>query len=395
MDNYSLLTVNGDPDKHNGGKKWLVITALVLMVIGSIGVFIWFKWHNTGKQKQDRAVLEQKLYGSESIRDNILMYLAQPQFAGRIFEQQILGGAHLELLQLDEREVYFSLPASNQSDNKITSNFIIDEKRVEYAEKKDDQLVLGKYVLLQSEAKHSFFKTPVTNIKIDPESVLIFKFARGSYTLTMHEMIDFLLNKNIFGGKLLADTGQRINGKYVTIANHGVMVSRPKESSLQRFVKELATGIDANDPLAREKRIQRLLDFVSEEIEYNSIEALTQAELLKRPNEVLMSRKADCSNKAILLASLLEQIEEDYLFLYCPRHITLAVKQGQFPANNGHTFVWEGKTWLIAESTAPGFKIGVDRLAKGSIFQQVEFIQRPSQRDIIIDVATGKSLIFR
>jgi len=55
---------------------------------------------------------------------------------------------------------------------------------------------------------------------------------------------------------------------------------------------------------------------------------------LKRPNEVLMSGQSDCSNKAILLGSLLEQLGEDYLFVYTPDHITVAVKQDGFPASN-------------------------------------------------------------
>jgi hypothetical protein len=43
-----------------------------------------------------------------------------------------------------------------------------------------------------------------------------------------------------------------------------------------------------------------------------------------------MSGVSDCSNKAILLGSLLGQLGEDYLFIYTPDHITVAVRQGRF-----------------------------------------------------------------
>ena len=63
-----------------------------------------------------------------------------------------------------------------------------------------------------------------------------------------------------------------------------------------------------------------------------------------------------------LLGSLLEQLGEDYLFVYTPDHITVAVKQGGFPASNHLFLPWQGEVWLIAEGTAPGFRIGVDHL---------------------------------
>ena len=79
--------------------------------------------------------------------------------------------------------------------------------------------------------------------------------------------------------------------------------------------------------------MQRVLDFVSREIRYDQREAAYDFELLKRPNEVLMSGESDCSNKTILLGSMLEQLGEDYLFVYLPHHITVAVPQGDFSSD--------------------------------------------------------------
>jgi transglutaminase superfamily protein len=121
---------------------------------------------------------------------------------------------------------------------------------------------------------------------------------------------------------------QTRSGRPVIFANHGALVANPQETSLRRFVNDLTRDIQPDTAGAREARVQRVLDFVSREIKYDMREATYNFELLKRPNEVLMSGESDCSNKAILLGSLLEQLGEDYLFVYTPDHITVAVKQG-------------------------------------------------------------------
>jgi hypothetical protein len=108
-----------------------------------------------------------------------------------------------------------------------------------------------------------------------------------------------------------------------------------------------------------------------------------------------MSGKSDCSNKAILLGSLLEQLGEDYLFVYTPGHITVAVRQGGFPVSNGLWLEWEGQAWLIAEGTAPGFRIGVERLRDEARLKQFEYVQRPRDRDVIFDLATRRQSLFQ
>jgi hypothetical protein len=254
---------------------------------------------------------------------------------------------------------------------------------------------LGDYSLLRTTEKSFFFKTPTDNVKFDPATVLKFPFEQATYTADMREMSDFIQNKTIFGGRINVLTGQRQAGLPVVFANHGAMVARPGESSLTRFVGELTRDIPADGAGAREVRVQRVLDFVSREIKYDQREATYNFELLKRPNEVLMSRESDCSNKAILLGSLLEQLGEDYLFVYLPHHITVAVPQGRFPAANGLTLEWEGQTWVIAEGTAPGFRIGVDRIEDEEQFKQFQYVQRPGERDVIYDLATGRRLSFQ
>ena len=379
---------------------WKPITAvtIIALVLGGAawGVYkLRADWRRSGSVK---AMRNQPRSLDERTRDTVLSYLANPAFAGTKVAEQVLGSARLEMLQVSDREVYFSAPplGVGETFEAMVARFVVDPKRVVLAEDKgEERLRLGTYSLRQSEDKHFFFKTPVDNIKFDTTTVLKFPFKTATYTLDMQELSDFLQNKSIFGGRMHARMEQSRDGRAVVFANHGAFVARPEETSLRRFVDELTRDLPADGEGAREARVQRVLDLVSREIEYDLREATYNFELLKRPNEVLMSAESDCSNKAILLGSLLEQLGEDYLFVYTPDHITVAVRQGGFPARNGLSLEWEGQTWLIAEGTVPGFRIGVDRVREEARLKQFQHVQRPRDRDVIFDLATGRQLSFQ
>jgi hypothetical protein len=333
-----------------------------------------------------------------ALRDYVLMTLAQPQFAGEAFERQILGDVSLELYDLDSNLVYFSYPGQEIGRGElggIAGKFVIDTARVELAREVDGIFHLGDYQLRKSQKNGCFFRTSVENIAIDSAAILKFGFHRGVYTLSMAELVDFIRNRSVHGGPVETYTEERRNGRYVMFANHGAFVAKGGEGSLTRFAAELTKDIPATDPMAREKKIQALLDLVTMEIAYDVSEASENVETLKRANEVLMTMRSDCSNKTILFASLLEQIGEDYLLVYMPHHIAVAVKQGKFPNGNNLSFTWDGETWLIAETTAEGFRIGTDQLKQSFSFQDVRYVQRPREQDVIISPHTGKELVFR
>jgi hypothetical protein len=396
---FPALTFANDVSTGSRTLKLVLAVAVALAMGGAV----WFVWYQRGTSPRRSSTEAKKQFVpptlDERIRDAVLSCLAQPGFAGTKIGDQVLGKVKLELLQVPDREVYFSAPAPEKIGEQFESmiaRFLIDPKRIVMAQ--DDgagRLRLGDYSLLRLEDKHLFFKTPIDNIKFDPSTVLKFPFKLATYTLAMSELIDFFHNKSIFGGRMNARMEQSQAGLPVTFANHGALVARPEETSLRRFVNELTRDIPANGEGAREARVQRVLDFVSREIRYDMREATYNFELLKRPNEVLMSGESDCSNKAILLGSLLEQLGEDYLFVYTPDHITVAVKQGGFPLRNGLSLVWQNEVWLIAEGTAPGFRIGVDRVREEKRLKQFQHIQRPRERDVIFDLASGRQLSFR
>ena len=395
---FPVLLTFGDYGRPRS-KAWTVILAVIITLAvggGSWAVYRTIAKSSRGKEKR-RQLVERTV--DERTRDTLLSCLAQPGFVGTKISGQVLGPAHLELWQVNDKEVYFSAPAQEKAGEpfeSIVARFIIDSKRIVMAE--DDgagRLRLGKYSLLRSADKNFMFKTPVDNIKFDPATVLKFPFKQATYTLDMRELEDFMRNKSIFGGHMNARMEQTREGRPVIFANHGAFVANSQETSLRRFVDDLTRDIQPDAEGAREARVQRVLDFVSREIKYDMREATYNFELLKRPNEVLMSGESDCSNKAILLGSLLEQLGEDYLFVYTPDHITVAVKQGNFPVRNGLFVAWQKEVWLIAEGTAPGFRIGVDRVQEEAKFKQFKHVQRPRDRDLIFDLNTGRQLSFQ
>lgn len=330
---------------------------------------------------------------TEKVRDAIAAMLAQPTFSGDDFEKQILGKGKFQWLDRKKGEAYFSYPDAEDSEfDEFAAKFFIKRDRLEMAKPAGERLLIGEMVMRKSPETKYFFKTTVDNFKVDPNQTLTFPFDGKSYSVTLDESADFTDNTKVYGGKLIAEGSTTKEQPKIIFANHGIMVAKPNEPTLKRFVDQLLNDESiAND---REKRIQKVLDFVSKEIEYSYTEAVAARELLKRPNEVLMTRIGDCSNKTILLASLLEQIGEDYILLYCPRHITVAVPQGNFVNDNKLDFDYEGKRYLIAESTLPGFEIGKTKVAEFETLINVNYAQSPRQIDLIFDAKSFTYLKF-
>ncbi len=365
--------------------KMFLIGFVVLIVIFSTA--FGFYWSSKPREKTSEEIL------GEEIRDSVVMLLAQPTFSGNEFESQILGKGNLQRFDWREREAYFSFPkAENGEFDGFLNKFFVDRTKIEMGVESDGKIKLGKYTLTISPESAHFFKTTFENFKVETNQTLKFPYQSLTYQLSLEELRNFTNNSQVFGGKLIAEQSQRTDEPKIVFANHGIMVAKPNEPSLQRFTNELlkdeAIGND------REKKIQKLVDFVSKEIEYSYTEAVGGRETLKRANEVLMTRTADCSNKTILLASLLEQIGEEYILLYCLQHITVAVPQGNFVNENKIDFVWNGKPWLIAETTLPGFEVGKTKVNDFTRLTTIQYVQVPRQKDIIFDANSYNLLKF-
>lgn len=366
-------------------KIYLIIGLAVVILVSVVGYFAY-------RSNQERVKEAKSVRSEESIRDTVISMLSYPRFSGDEFRAQILGKGRLERFEQVNSDLYFTYPSAGQEEfDEFTTKFFVDKTKLEMAKESDGKLQLGGYSVRVSDQTPYFFRTSVKNFKVDSSQILTFPYKGLNYTLSLQETKDFLDDKQVYGGNLAADATQRSTDFMTLFANHGIMVGKPNEPSLQRLVKELLKDVEDN----REKKIQRLVDFVSNEIEYSYSEALGGRETLKRPNEILLTRNGDCSNKTILLASLLEQIGEDYLMLYCPRHITVAVSQGNFPNENKMDFEWENKNWLVAETTLPGFQVGMTKVDGFDKITPINFVQRPREKNLIFDASSMRVLEFR
>lgn len=328
---------------------------------------------------------------AKEIRDNTVMMLDFQRFSGEEFRKQVLGRGVLHSYIRVNDEAFFSYPESDDAEfSDFASKYFIDPSKLEHGKESDGMLRIGDYKIPASPQAQRFFRTKLANIRIDPDQTLSFPYTQTDYTLSMKEMNNFINNSSVYGGRLVAQQGERTNRPMTVFANHGIMIAKPGEPSLKRLTDALLKDVGPD----RETRIQTLVDFVANEIEYNYTEAVGGRETLKRANETLMTRNGDCSNKTILLASLLEQIGEEYILLYCPQHITVAVPIGNFPNENNVDFDFNSKQWAIAETTMRGFQVGRSKVDRPEILQLVNYVQDPKSMDIIFDINSGEFLKF-
>ncbi len=225
-------------------RTWMVVLAVIMTLAIGGGAWAVYKSHDTETTAQRKRLVERTV--DERTRDAVLSCLAYPGFVGTKVSEQVLGPVHLEMLQVSDKEVYFSAPAPEKLGEPLESlvaRFIIDSKRVVMAEDDAGRLRLGKYSLLRSPDKDRFFKTPVDNIKFDTATVLKFPFKQATYTLDMRELEDFLRNKSIFGG--------RMNARMANASRPACYLCKPRRAgrdATRAFAAEICRRADSRHP---------------------------------------------------------------------------------------------------------------------------------------------------
>jgi len=370
-------------EKRGGNFKVFAIAfiALVVMCGSAFGLY----WYSKPTERTYDDVV------GDEVRDTTVMMLAQPTFTGEGFREQVLGKGRLVKFVWSLKDAYFVYPESDDAEFEAFLNkYFIDRSKIDFGSIKQDELELGGYSIPLSKDATRFFRTQLSNIRIDPKQNLTFSLKDATYTVSLNEIHNLANNSEVYGGRMVARIPERRDEPQFVFANHGIMVAKPDEPSLKRLTEELLKDVEPS----REARIQRLVDFVSTDIAYSYAEALGSRETLKRASETLMTGNGDCSNKTILLASLLEQINEEYILLYCPGHITVAVPQGGFPDDNKLDFSWSHKNWMIAETTLPGFQVGMTPIKESNRLTHINYVQDPKNADVIFDANSYEVLKF-
>lgn len=319
----------------------------------------------------------------EAMRENFFSYLGKDRDARFGFDEmqrQLFSGINEIVYDQEKGEVLFLVWDCSDADStkmqRIIDRYAIDPARVFYGESFKQKAVAFTGKTKLGWVNHCPLVIPIDNIRINPYSSVEIKYSAATYNISAQELADYMTDKSIFSGPMRIFSKDRVQRELNVFGNHGAFVARPNEPSLTRLASSL---IVSGNSASRESKIQQLLNFVSSEITYDDAEAKFKGEILKRPDETLLTRRGDCSSKTILMASLLEQIGEEYRLVYYIDHITVAVRQGGFLINNNLAFSREGETWVITETTVPGFVIGETAIENKSIFRNIQYIQRPGK----------------
>lgn len=363
--------------------KIVVIAVLAFLVLAGVGY--GFYWYSSPMPVDPKEVL------ASEIKENTVLLLAQPSFSGEEFRQQILGKGRLVKYAWREKVAYFTFPETGEEEfQDFLKTYFTDLSKITFGKLENGLVELDSFKMTPGPDAQRFFKTTTDNFRLHTDQSVTIPFNGVNYVASLDELRRLTNNSLLYGGRLITQVPERTGQPHMVFANHAIMVAKPDEPTLKRLVSELLKDVGDN----REARIQRLVDFVSNEIEYSYTEAVGTRETLKRANETLMTRSADCSNKTILLASLLEQINEEYILLYCPQHITVAVPQGNYVNDNKLDFTWNQKPWVIAETTAPGFQIGRSMVMEPNRLTSVQYVQNPKNSDVIFDANSYELLKF-
>jgi hypothetical protein len=354
-----------------------IVMALALVPIA--GFLIW-----DHKQTQIEA-------RNAEMRGAMLDYLSQPQFSGRDFLKQLTGvDGRFQMYDLDEEMIYISVPEKKFHDGETLGKLTRHPEAVEFAKTVFEEQRLGDLRL--DDLSQKFFRMPARTFRVDGDSTVETSYKDGiRYRATVAELTEYLHERSTFSGP---DRLKSLDGRRPW--NHGAFVSRP-EPSLTRFVRPMRKH-------SQDETAQSLLSFVTDDISYDILETLEDAQVLKRAPEVLLTKQGTCSGKTILFASLLEQVSADYLLAYMPGdrdhagHIAVLVR-GNFPNENGYQVTVFGKKYQYAETTTPGFRIGRTMLADPKNPKQpydptkrIRFVQQPGGS--AFDIASGAPLRF-
>lgn len=289
-------------------------------------------------------------------RDAIVTYLVQPYFRNDDFCKQLTGtDAKPEIFDVKEQVIYFSISEADFKKGDVISKLCAYPDSVSFSKSAGRNKELGNYNLTCDSCK--FFSFPMSCLIIPKQCNFTADYKNIQYSIADSELINYAQYNNVYGGDFYF---KKFSSDEAYNANHAAVITKGIEPSLKRFVNKLI-GKETN----KEKQMQILLRFVTNEIAYDSIEGYKiRKDILKKANEVLLTKKSDCSGKTILYASLLEQIGAEYRLAYLKGHICVIVP-GRFPNLNNYVYEFDKEYYYLAETTCPDFEIGVSKLIGG------------------------------
>jgi hypothetical protein len=384
---------------------------LAMMVIGA-GVFLFVIKGMLDKKRLETIgekaltvkylkVPNQNPNSVDGIRENLLVYLGKDKdsrFGYDEMQRQLFAGVDEMAYDQEKGEVLLLVKGCSDKDSanlqRVISNYATNPALTFYGDACKQKINAFHGKTMSGWVNHCPLVIPADNIRINPYTSIEIKYSSATYKLSLQELSNFMTDKSVYGGHMRIFSKDVAHNELNVFGNHGAFVARANEPSLTRLATALTLNASISGLGLRENRIQKLVDFVSQEITYDESEAKFKGEILKRPDETLLTRRGDCSSKSILLASLLEQVGEEYRLIYYNDHITVAVRKGNFANANGLSFNRDGETWMIAESTLPGFRVGETIVENAQIFSAMRYVQKPSSSESVSALDDLREIVF-
>ncbi len=232
------------------------------------------------------------------------------------------------------------------------------------------------------------FRMPSTNLKVDSTQTFTCNLKNAKVKISFKELSQELDSTIYYNTRKHVDLSDYFQSQNIA-SNIGAYVSKKgNDPILKKLVDSLTKDLKTN-----EAKAQKLLDFTTSQIEYSYEDHWYQTEITKRAHEVLFAGEADCSGKSTLYASMLEEANIPYCFLYFLNHINVGV-QGNFSSLNTYQAKIDSITYYMAETTTPKFIIGESKLSNAEMLKEVKFYQIPQKSPNMYGYLNKKQIQF-
>ena len=315
----------------------------------------------------------------DELRRTLIAYLATPELVPKSMLKQLNDSEAIPLFySVEEDRLYCTIPQEKFAGASDFLKLTAHPDRIQRAKHTDDGLILGTYNL--DRPNQVFFSFPAQDLIINPSTHLVSMFGSALYNLRMKDLVHFHYNRVLYGGRYVNQCRSKPDTVDLPIIDCGAFTAYPGEPTLKVLTQQLT---DPTSP--QEKRAQQLLNFVTTEIKFDA-DKQKPMQLIKKPNEILMTGSCGLHGRVILLASLLEQTDIDYYIVYTADQAALVV-EGDFPQQRGALDLKiNGRSYHLADISNGSFTIGSAAPFSAS---DIRYIQRPGINSRIYDLQTG------
>lgn len=329
---------------------------------------------------------QQKMEEANPSQQAIINYLYHPSLISDTFCRMVYK-LPIDCRGLDdEKQLLYFIYKKEIGRSRGAETIALDTSKVEFAPCDKGDCFFGG--LKGNITGYYAFRTPVSNLRVPPHTELPCKLHGMKYQVTLNDIVSCLDSNSFYNTeKHFQLTSDFQPGYTLYASNIGAYISKKgKDPIIQRLSNKLIQGLKT-----KEEKMQALLHFVTNEIEYSYEDYWYETEITKRAHEVLISGMADCSGKSTLLASLLEAQDLPYTLLYFNRHVNIGVP-GSFPDENGLSITIGKKKYYYAETTIPDFQIGKSVVESDGLLNKVYYYQKPQTRKYIYLVSNDQPL---